>query len=428
MKRTIVIILLALALLFVLAGIGAVLFFTFDGRNMVFNQSLVQATQEESKTLNTDGPITLDVRDDAGSVTVTGGEDDQVTVKVVKTGSAPTQAGAERDLQNINYEIKQTGDTISLIYDINTTSINDQVDTVDFIVTVPTETTVNVNNGFGEVSVSDTDGDMDIENSFGAVTVQNIQGALTVVTQSGQVHAVSVNGGDGDILLSSGFGNVLLEKASGREIRLESQSGMLEMNDVRASGPVEMVTDFGDADFNTGSADELTIETKSGQVTLNRLNVQGLVTVKDDFGTIELEQVNADAYDLETNSGSVTVDGAQGNVKAHSGFGSVMLINAENVTIDLSTQSGSVDFEGSLGEGPHSVHSDFGEIILSLPADSALDVDLLTDFGTIKSDIPITVILSGETEKNRQTGTINDGGAQLTVETGSGGITIRSSQ
>lgn len=428
MKRTIVIILLAVALLFVLAGIGAVVFFGIGGRNMVFNPTLVYATKEENRTLNTDGPVTLDVRDDAGSVTVTGGEDDQVTVKVVKTGAASTQAGAERDLQNIKYEIKQTGNTVSLIYDLTSMSVNDDVDTVDFIVTVPMETTVSVNSGFGEVSISDTDGDVDIENSFGAVTVQNVQGALTVVTQSGQVRAVSVNGGREDISLSSGFGNVLLEKASGGEIRLESQSGMLEMKDVRASGPVEMITDFGDADFTTGSADELTVETNSGQVTLSRLNIQGLLTVTDEFGTIELNQVNADSYDLETNSGSVTVDGAQGNVKAHSGFGSVILTNAENVTIDLNTQSGSVDFEGSLGEGPHSVHSDFGEIILSLPADSALDVDLQTDFGTIKSDIPITVILSGDAEKNRQTGTMNEGGAQLTVETGSGGISIRSSQ
>jgi DUF4097 and DUF4098 domain-containing protein YvlB len=189
-----------------------------------------------------------------------------------------------------------------------------------------------------------------------------------------------------------------------------------------------MWTQFGDTLFFGGSARSLTIDTNSGKVTLSKLNLSGVLTVLDDFGNIDLEQVSAISYDMQTNSGAITVDGVQGNVKAYSGFGSITLTNAENVTIDLSTQSGSVDFEGSLGEGPHSIHSDFGEIILSLPADSALDVDLQTDFGTIKSDIPITVILSGEAEKNRQTGTINDGGAELNVETGSGGISIRSNQ
>jgi DUF4097 and DUF4098 domain-containing protein YvlB len=200
------------------------------------------------------------------------------------------------------------------------------------------------------------------------------------------------------------------------------------MNDVRASGSVEMFTDFGDTSFSGGSAKTLRVETSSGKVTLSQLNLSGVLTIQDDFGSIDLEQVNAGSYDLQTNSGSVTVDGARNNVKAHSGFGSVTLKNAENVTVDLSTSSGSVDFEGSLGEGPHSIHSEFGEIIVTIPADSALQVDLQTDFGSIRSEIPITVTLTGEAENNHQTGTMNDGGAQLTVDTGSGSISIRASQ
>jgi DUF4097 and DUF4098 domain-containing protein YvlB len=153
--------------------------------------------------------------------------------------------------------------------------------------------------------------------------------------------------------------------------------------------------------------------------------MSGALTAKSEFGEISLEQVKATSYDLQTNSGSITVDGASGKVKAHSGFGSVIVKNADSATLDLNTQSGSVEFTGSLGDGPHTVSTDFGEIKLTLPADSALDVDLKTDFGNITSDIPITVILSGDTEKSHQTGTMNDGGAQLNVETQSGNISIQ---
>jgi DUF4097 and DUF4098 domain-containing protein YvlB len=121
----------------------------------------------------------------------------------------------------------------------------------------------------------------------------------------------------------------------------------------------------------------------------------------------------------------ITVDGANGKVKAHSGFGSVSVKNADSATLDLDTQSGSVDFEGSLGDGPHIVHSEFGNISIIIPTDSALNVDLTTDFGSIKSDIPITVVLSGDVEKSHQAGTMNDGGPQLTVETQSGNISIQ---
>ena len=39
------------------------------------------------------------------------------------------------------------------------------------------------------------------------------------------------------------------------------------------------------------------------------------------------------------------------------------------------------------------VNSDFGGIDLTLPTDSKLNVDLKTDFGNIKSDLPITIVL-----------------------------------
>ena len=431
MKRPFVIVLLVVALLFVLAGIGAVLFFTFDrgGRDFMFNQDLVSAIAEESKTLNVDSPITLRVQDDAGDVTIVGGEGEKIEINIVKTGYAPTQARANEDLKNIKYQIKQDGDVITVTYDLSRISTKD-VDTVDFIITAPSEMAVEVNTGMGEVNVSDTNGKVTIFNDFGDVIVENIEGALNVETKSGRVEASSVNAGSTNIELFSGFGNVSLEKAYGKDVKLGSSSGGLEMNDVRASGDIEMFTDFGDTYFNSGSANLLTIETKTGRVTLGKLNLLGILTVRDGFGEIDLEQVNATSYDLETDSGSITVDGARGQIKAHSEFGSVTIKNAENATVDLNTKSGSIDFEGSLGDGPHNILSGFGEIRITIPADSALNVELKTDFGSIQFDIPITVTLTGDGNigKNYQTGTINGGGGQLIVETGSGGISIKASQ
>ena len=432
MKRPVVVTLLAAALALVCLGIVAVIFFTANARfstNNPFDRKNVPSTLEENKTLeiNPDELILLKVNSDSGSVSITGADVDTVQIRVVKTAYDSSQARADQEVKGIKYNLEQKGNTITLKYELpQSMNFSNKVNTVDFILTVPPATTVDVGTGAGEVSVSGTRGEVKIVNSFGAVTVQDIEGSLSVDTQSGQVEAISVNAGGENIELSSGFGKVSLEKASGRDITLSSRSGGLKMNDLRASGAVEMSTDFGEVSFTTGSANALTIETKSGNVTLGHLNLRGQLTVQDEFGAIELEQVNAEAYDLQSNSGSVTVDGAKGRVKAHSGFGSVIVRNAENATVDLSTQSGSVDFEGSLGEGPHTIHSEFGEIHIVIPADSALNVDLKTDFGTIRSDIPITVTLSGE--QNHQTGAMNEGGGQLTVETGNGGISIEASQ
>jgi DUF4097 and DUF4098 domain-containing protein YvlB len=184
---------------------------------------------------------------------------------------------------------------------------------------------------------------------------------------------------------------------------------------------------FGTVRFDSGSAASLTASTKSGAVELTSVDISGTLAVRDDFGEINLEQVHAQSYDLQTNSGSITVDGAQGTVKADTGFGNITIQNAENTTLTLNTKSGAIHFTGSLGEGPHTVHSDFGEVTLTIPADSALNVDFQTDFGKVRSDLPVTMTLTGDIDQAHQTGTINGGGSQLSASTKSGDITVKAS-
>jgi hypothetical protein len=94
-------------------------------------------------------------------------------------------------------------------------NFNNKVNTVDFIVTVPSEVTVDVDNSIGEVSVADTKGNVDIKNDFGDVTIENIEGALSVQTSSGAVNATSIVAGGENIDLRSDFGSVTLKKAGG---------------------------------------------------------------------------------------------------------------------------------------------------------------------------------------------------------------------
>jgi DUF4097 and DUF4098 domain-containing protein YvlB len=428
MKKTISIIALIVALVLVCAGIGGVAFFTLGpvvSNN--FNVDLVSASSDETKTVEIGKTVALQVEDGAGNVTVKGGDVEKITIDVRKTSYAETQSKAEQELKDIKYEIVQQGDTLIVRYKrpANGIRMTGNPDTVDFTITVPTEMKVSVVSDLGKVSLSDVKGDGNLKTNFGDISVQNLEGGLTVETESGGITAASITAGDSAIDLNSGFGAISLGKASAGDVKLDSQSGGLDVTNLRTSGDVALSTQFGNVTFENGSASALTVETQSGQVKLTSLNISSAVTVNGDFGGIELGKVNAKSYDLDTSSGSVTVNGAQGLVKVNAGFGPISITNAENVTLDLTTQSGSIEFEGSLGEGPHSLHSDFGEISLSLPADTAVDVDLQTEFGTITSDIPVTVVLSGETEKSHEVGTMNGGGPELKVSTQSGGITIK---
>ena len=434
MKRTIVIILLGGALALVCLGIGAVIFFAANGgfpTNNPFDRRNISSVLEESKTLKVDAakPLILKVVDDAGAVSVTGADVQTVQVKAIKTAYDSSQSRADAEVKSIKYTIEQSGGTITLKYELpKSMNFSNNVNTVDFIVTVPNAVTVDINGSLGEVSVASTKGTVDIKNSFGDVTLEDIEGALTVHTNSGEVNATSIVAEDENIELGSDFGGVTLKKAGAKDINLDSNSGTITLSEVRATGAITTNTDFGNTSYENGSADSLHVETNSGKVSLGKLNINGLIFVKDDFGDIDLQQALADSYDLHTNSGSVTVDGAKGNLKAGSDFGNITVSNAQSVTLTIETNSGAVEFSGSLGVGPHFIKSDFGGISINLPDDAKLTVDLKTDFGNIKSDLPITVVLNSKSSNSNSdhiSGDINGGGEKLTVQANSGGINIK---
>ena len=436
MKRPVVITLLVMAMAFVCLGIGAVIFFTANGgfpTNNPFDQRNISSQLEESKTLKVDAekPLTLNVATAAGSVTVTGANVETVQVKVVKTAFDSSQARADEEVKGIKYNIEQSGNTITLEYELpKSMNFSNNVNTVDFIVTVPMKTKVDVDTSLGDVSVEDIEGAVVVQNDFGAARVLNITGTVSVSSNGGTVTGTSIKAATGDIDLHSDFGSITLEKASGGDITLDTNSGAIDLNEVRATRDLMAHTQFGDVAFENGSADSLSVETNSGSVSLVNLTVNQEIKVQDAFGNIKLNQAFASSYHLHTNSGAITVDGAEGKLIAHTDFGGITVENGEAVTLDLKSSSGSVNFIGSLGDGPHTVISEFGQIELTLPTDSKLDVDLKTDFGGISSDLPITMVINGSSNSNEEqiVGSINGGGAQLTVQTNSGSVNIHTSK
>ena len=430
MKRPVIIGLLIVALALVCVGIGSVIFFA-NGFNInnPFDVMNIPSVLEESKTLEVDAekPVTLKVEDDAGAVTVTGADVDTVQVQVVKTAFDSSQARADAEVKTIKYTVTQNGNTITLKYAIpKSMNFRNQVNTVDFIVTVPNQTSVNVDTNLGEVSVSNVEGNVVTQNDFGEITLDNIEGAVSASTNSGAVTATSIKASGENIDLKSEFGAITLKKANGKDITLDTNSGSVKLDEVRASGKLTASTEFGDVSIDNGSADSLSVDTNSGGVSLTKLTVKKDIHVQDEFGGLELSQACAASYDLNTNSGEITIDGVKGKLAANTEFGGIEISNAESVTLDIRTNSGTINFDGSLGAGPHVVKSEFGAVELTLPADMKLNVDLRTEFGKIKSDLPISVVVTETTDSNADqiVGTINGGGDQLTVETNNGSVTI----
>jgi len=427
MRKPIVIALLIVALLFVGAGIMAVIFFGlnrgFD--RFSFDTYRISVTTEESKNYSSEGVTRLEIQNEAGNVHIAGGDVGQVTVEATKTAWGMDEVGAETALTDLKYTVKKNGNALVVTYEQSPQqNAKNKLDTIDFVITVPREISVTAKVQFGRIDLNGTEGDANLDSAFGDITVENVKGGLIVTTESGSVVTKSISAGTKEISLQSGFGNLTLEKMSAGDLKVESESGAIKLDDVRASDAMELFTKFGGVSFEKGSADTLTVTTESGKVELISLNISESITVIDKFGNITLEQVDAKSYDLDTDSGAIEVDGVSFTLKAHSGFGSITITNGENATIDLDTESGTVIYEGTLGGGPHTLNSNFGEIRLVIPADAALNVDLKTEFGKIKSVLPITITVTGNVEGDHFVGTINGGGGELTATTESGSISL----
>jgi len=428
MKRPLLITLLSVALLLVAAAISATVYFAArNGIDSFLVAPQDSATMDESKTFKVDSKktVNLSIIDDAGSVTVIGADVKDMDVTATITAYAKSESDAQEKLKTVKYKITQNGNNISINYEIPSGStLGNNTSTVDFVITVPYDTKMGLDGNIGNVEVSNIKGGAEIKNDFGDVTLENIESAVSVTSNGGKVTLTSVDASENDIYVKSDFGQMTLSDVSGGNITITSNGGSITLTEVNASGDLITKTDFGDTEFQSGSADTVSMETNGGKVTLENIKTAKELIVDDDFGKITLTKAFAGSYDLHTNGGSISVDGAKNNLKAYTDFGNISIVNAQSVTLDLKTNGGKIEFSGSLGDGPHNVKSDFGDVTLSIPADSELNADFKTDFGKINSEIPITVNFDSNSDKNHPVGTMNGGGDLLTITTNGGGITI----
>jgi DUF4097 and DUF4098 domain-containing protein YvlB len=410
---------------------GASLFAVWQGFRMAqtggFSLSVqrnqVKVEGMEEKTLQVNGPVNLTLNNDYGDVSVTSGTDGQVYIKAEKTGWGPNEAQAQKALDSLEINIEQNGNNIQISAQLpepdNVLTIGPIGGGVKFTITVPKET-ASLNS---DTTTPGTQGKIDLHTAFGDINVLDVSGAVAVKTNNGNVTAGNIVS-DASVSLTSDFGDITAREISGTDLTIDSKNGALDLQNMTASGMLKATSDFGSISLTHGRASSVDIQSTNGKVMLENLNVDGKVTVHNDFGDQTLTAVDASAYELKTKNGKIKLDQARGSITAQSDFGDVEVLNVQNGQLDLSSTNGAITFSGSLAAGPHKLSSDFGNITLTLPSDTALNVDLKTDFGKISSDFEVTV--SGTLDSNHWIGKFNGGGEELNVKTKNGNITINS--
>ncbi|MFC1994350.1 DUF4097 domain-containing protein [Chloroflexota bacterium] len=156
-------------------------------------------------------------------------------------------------------------------------------------------------------------------------------------------------------------------------------------------------------------------------------------------GDINVADVQAPGQ-MSSGNGSLTLTGGKGDITGNLGNGDInirdvmgsFIFNAGNGKIVLTevtgvfilnAGNGDVEFKGKLtSDGDNNFSVGNGSITAELIGSPSVILDLETDDGVIKVNLPVTI---SEQSKYRLAGTIGDGEANLTVRTGSGDITVK---
>jgi DUF4097 and DUF4098 domain-containing protein YvlB len=141
-------------------------------------------------------------------------------------------------------------------------------------------------------------------------------------------------------------------------------------------------------------------------------------------GDLKIEEVQGNSY-VNTTSGDIAIKKAQGSIEAEATAGDISfwdVIEAKNVKAN--TLSGDVLYWGNIMPGGrYSLKSYSGDVEIVIPEDSAFDLKAVTLTGDINCEFDVT--FSEKFMKNQVQGSINGGGADVSINVFSGDIEVK---
>ena len=170
---------------------------------------------------------------------------------------------------------------------------------------------------------------------------------------------------------------------------------------------------------------DLTAKTADGALKVN--GVQGNVVLQTSDGAVNVDNVSG-AVRLTASDGAIHLHNLSGTLESRSSDGHVDISGRFN-SLQVHTSDGSLDLtlaDGSNLTAPSRVESSDGSVKIHLARTLAVDLDVHTSDGGIKTDIPLTMngYDSGRDSGHNLHGRLNGGTVPLVVHTSDGGVAI----
>ena len=216
-------------------------------------------TYEDHLALSSSGITTLIIDNGAGDIIVKGDElTDEINVDAyIRTDNK----------EKIEFSLERRGTKAYLIgsYQSGINMWNGNSPSVDLTISMPDNIAVVIDDGSGDVFMSEIKSDVTIDDGSGSIDLKHIKGNITIEDGSG---SIDINNVIGNIDVEDGSGNISVDEVTGKVV-IDDNSGSISVT-------------------NTG--DTVVIEDGSGDILVK--NTKGL-TILDD-GSGDLDIINID--------------------------------------------------------------------------------------------------------------------------------------
>ena len=228
----------------------------------------------------------------SGTVTIRRGEQNFVTVAATKRAS-----GIGVNLEKMQVQYGQQGDAINISTRSGWNFFQFGMQNIDFEITVPESSDLQVSNGSGRVTLQSVHGDIRLRTGSGRIEASDLRGQIALKTGSGRIAMMDIAG---QVTVSTGSGRIEIERAMltrGAEFktgsgairftgaldprgyyRFRTGSGAVRMllppdallNLSARTGSGKVVNDFANPRPGSGPQAQLTVKTGSGGIYVQR--------------------------------------------------------------------------------------------------------------------------------------------------------------
>jgi DUF4097 and DUF4098 domain-containing protein YvlB len=168
------------------------------------------------------------------------------------------------------------------------------------------------------------------------------------------------------------------------------------------------------------------VRARSGDGSIHIERVNGRIELHTGDGSIRASEISGELT-LNTGDGSVTVDDAEGRLSLETGDGGVN-VTGKLTRVRLHTGDGSIVYRAQPGSSmteDWEITTGDGGVSMYLPPDFGAELDAHTGDGTIRNDLDVTSVETGEVTRRTVRGRLGAGGRLLRIRTGDGSIRLR---